>query len=260
MLAVVLPLVIIPIFIVGGVIGYISYRQAYLGITQTSKDDLEHMAGFTLDLLNSHHQQFQVYKQDKAQSFNQELATLTNLSYNIVESQNRHYKSGKMDLATAKGEARRALKKVSVGQTGYIYAMTSKGDLTVHIAQEGENVYGEKDENGRYFIREMCQKALRAKPGEVLYIIYPWRNAVLGDKYPRNKVVAYRYFKEWDWIVAAGGYLEETYEDIDFRKAFLRGAEGETQEQEGGADRLHLLHGQQGKLYHPPYRRGEELL
>ena len=65
LMVVVLPLVIIPIFIVGGVIGYISTRQAYLGITQTSKDDLQHMAQFTTDLLNSHYQQFQVYKQDK---------------------------------------------------------------------------------------------------------------------------------------------------------------------------------------------------
>ncbi|HYS43732.1 MAG TPA: cache domain-containing protein, partial [Geobacteraceae bacterium] len=87
-----------------------------------------------------------------------------------------------------------------------------------HIAREGENVYNEKDENGRFFIREMCEKALKSKPGEVLYIIYPWRNAILGDKYPRNKVVAYRYFKEWDWIIAAGGYLEETYEDVNFEK------------------------------------------
>ena len=218
MLVVVLPLVIIPIFIVGGVIGYISYRQAYLGITQTSKDDLEHMTSFALDLFNSHYQQFQVYKQDKAKSFNQELATLANLSYNIVEAEHRQYASGRVDLATAKDEARKALKKVNVGETGYIYAMTSRGDLKVHIAREGENVFNERDENGRQFIREMCEKAVRAKPGEVLYIIYPWRNAVLGDKYPRNKVVAYRYFKEWDWIVAAGGYLEETYEDVNFEK------------------------------------------
>ncbi|HEX8960621.1 MAG TPA: Cache 3/Cache 2 fusion domain-containing protein, partial [Geobacteraceae bacterium] len=70
----------------------------------------------------------------------------------------------------------------------------------------------------RHFIREMCEKAVKARPGEVLYIIYPWRNAVLGDKYARNKVVAYRYFKEWDWIVAAGGYLNETYDDVAFER------------------------------------------
>jgi two-component system, NtrC family, sensor kinase len=218
MLVVVIPLVVIPIFIVGGVIGYISYRQAYLGITQTSKDDLEHMASFAIDLLNSHHQQFEVYKQDKRKSFNLELATLANISYNIVEAEYRQHKFGGIPLTTARSEARNALKKVNVGETGYIYAMTSKGDLTVHIAREGENVFNEKDENGRYFIREMCRKAVAARPGEVQFIIYPWRNAVLGDKYPRNKVVAYRYFKEWDWIIAAGGYLEETYEDIDFEK------------------------------------------
>jgi len=221
LLALVLPLVIGPIFIVAGVIGYIANHQAYLGVTQTSKDDLRHITAFTIDLLNSHYQQFQVYKQDRIKNFNSELATLTNLSYNLVESENKQYKQGRFDLATAKREARDALKKVNVGETGYIYAMTSHGDLKVHIAREGENVYNEKDENGRYFIREMCETARRSKPGEVLFIIYPWRNAVLGDKYPRKKIVAYRYFREWDWIIATGGYLEETYDEAAFeRKSF----------------------------------------
>uniref|UniRef100_A0A831XMF7 histidine kinase n=1 Tax=Geobacter metallireducens TaxID=28232 RepID=A0A831XMF7_GEOME len=218
MLVLVLPLVTVPIVVIGGAIGYISTKQAYRGITQTSKDDLAHMASFTIDLLNSHHQQFQVYKQDKQRSTNLELATLTNLAYNLVEAEHRQYKSGKIDLRTAKDEARKALKRVNVGTTGYIYAMTTRGDLEVHIAQEGENVYDEKDENGRPFIRIMCESALRSKPGEVLYIVYPWRNEMLGDKYPRNKVVAYRYFREWDWIIASGGYLEETYEDVAFER------------------------------------------
>jgi two-component system NtrC family sensor kinase len=221
LLALVLPLVICPIFIVAGVIGYIANHQAYLGVTQTSKDDLQHITAFTIDLLNSHYQQFQVYKQDKIKNFNSELATLTNLSYNLVESEHRQYSQGRLSLSAAKQEARGALKKVNVGETGYIYAMTSRGDLKVHIAREGENVYNEKDENGRYFIREMCETAKQSKPGQVLFIIYPWRNAVLGDKYPRNKIVAYRYFREWDWIIATGGYLEETYDEAAFeRKSF----------------------------------------
>ncbi|MRR34789.1 HAMP domain-containing protein [bacterium] len=218
MLVLVLPLVTVPIVVVGGVISYISTTQAYRGITQTSKDDLAHMASFTIDLLNSHYQQFQVYKQDKQRTTNLELATLTTLAYNLVEAQHRQYKSGKIDLRTAKEEARKALKRVNVGTTGYIYAMTTKGALEVHIAREGENVYGEKDENGRPFIQVMCESALKSKPGEVLYIVYPWRNPMLGDKYPRNKVVAYRYFREWDWIIASGGYLEETYEDVAFER------------------------------------------
>ncbi|HEY3490894.1 MAG TPA: cache domain-containing protein [Candidatus Deferrimicrobiaceae bacterium] len=218
MMAMVMPLVIIPILVVGGVVGSIATQQANLGITQTSKDDLQHMASFTLDLINSHYQQFQVYKQDKQGSFNKELATLVNLSRNLVQAEENQSRSGQVSPAAAREEARKALTRVNVGESGYIYAMTSKGKLVAHIAREGQNVINEKDENGRHFIREMCEKALLSKPGEILYTTYPWRNAMLGDKFPRKKVVAYTYFREWDWIIAAGGYVEETYEDAAFER------------------------------------------
>lgn len=219
MLVMFLPLVIVPLIIVGGVTGYVANHHAYLGITRTSKDDLEHMASFTVDLLQSHHQQFQVYKDDKARIFRQELAALASLSYNMVETQYRQAASGRISKESALRGARTALKKVNVGDTGYIYAMTGDGTLKVHIAREGENVFNEKDENGRYFIREICKRARASRDGEMLYTIYPWRNAALGDTRARNKIVAYRYFREWDWIIAAGGYLEETYENESFEKS-----------------------------------------
>ena len=252
MAALILPLVIVPIFIVGGVIGYISTKQAYLGVTQTSKDDLEHMAAFTVDLLNSHYQQFQVYKEDKEKSFNQELATLTELAYNVVQAEERQRKSGRIDLATATREAHNALSRVNVGKTGYIYAMTSRGELKVHVAQEGSNVFDTRDETGRYFIREMCQRAVHSKPGEVLYIVYPWKNAALGDKVLRKKVVAYRYFKEWDWIIAAGGYLEETYDDVDYeRRSFAALKEKIKSKQVGKTGYIFCLDGAGNFMIHP---------
>lgn len=235
LLALVLPLVILPILLVASVVGYIANRQAYLGVTQTSKDDLQHSAAFTIDLLNSHYQQFQVYKQDKIHSFRAELATLTNLSYNVVVSEYTQFANGNITKDTAIREAQSALTKVNVGGTGYIYAMNGKGDLLVHIARVGENVFHERDENGRYFIREMCAKAKKSKPGEILYITYPWRNAGLGDKKPRNKVVAYRYFPQWDWIVATGGYLDETAEDAAFEKKSFAALKGKIKAKKIGA-------------------------
>ncbi len=221
MLVVVLPLVILPIIVVGSVVGYISSRQAYLGITETSKDDLEHMTSFALDLLNSHYQQFQVYKQDKQQIFTRDLSTLVDIAYNLVEAQDHQLRDRKLDLAAAQDEARKALRQVNVGETGYIFAMSSDGTLQLHIAREGENIYDEQDELGRYFIREMIEAARTSTSGEVLYISYPWRNAILGDRAPRQKIAASRDFKEWAWIIAASGYLEETYEDLAFEeKAF----------------------------------------
>jgi two-component system NtrC family sensor kinase len=218
LLVVVLPLVILPLFVVGAVVGYISYEQAYRGVTQASKDDLDHMARFTIDLLDSHYQQFQVYKKDKKKVIREELETLTNLAYNLVESQHNQYRSGQISLEQAQHEARNGLKRVNVGETGYIFAMNTDGLLKAHIAREGENIYDEQDESGRYFIRAMIQTALRSEPGEVMFMVYPWRNEVLGDRYPRQKIAAYRYFPQWDWIIATTGYLEETYEDLDFER------------------------------------------
>ncbi|MCB1318281.1 MAG: Cache 3/Cache 2 fusion domain-containing protein, partial [Leptospiraceae bacterium] len=97
------------------------------------------------------------------------------------------------------------LEKV-VGKTGYIYAMTTQGVLTLHPFQEGRTIYDEQDQQGRYFIREMCEK----KRG---WIRYPWRNEM--DRVARMKIVRYEYFAPWQWIVAVGSYEDEFYEPAD---------------------------------------------
>ncbi len=218
LLFLVLPLVIAPIVIVAGIVGYISNRQAYLGISQTSRDDLQHMASFTTDLLNSHYQQFQVYRQDRIRILNADLASLVDLSYNLVQAEYKLAEFGTIDPALAMNEVGNLLRKINAGGSGYIYVMTSRGELRVHVAREGDNVINEHDGTGRYFIREMRDSALREKPGALLYTTYPWRNEVLGDIYPREKTVAYRYFKKWDWIIAAGGYLEENSDAVNFER------------------------------------------
>ena len=221
LLVVVLPLVVVPVIIVGSVVGYIGASQATLGITRSSEADLDHMAAFTIDLLSAHYQQFQVYRQDKRESFNRDLKALASIAWGIAESQNDQHRKAGIPLAAAQEEARKALLKVSVGPSGYLYAVDSKGFLQAHVAQQGENIFAAQDENGRYFIREMIEKAMRAQPGEVLFITYPWRNEQLGDQQTRMKIAAYRYFPQWDWIIAASGYLDETAEDVAFeRKSF----------------------------------------
>ena len=110
LLVVVLPLVIVPIFLVGGMVGYIATKQAYRGITQTARADLDHMALFTLDLLNSHNQQFQLYEQDKRESSTANLKRLTAIAYRLVETADRQSRNGHADPATARREALKALR------------------------------------------------------------------------------------------------------------------------------------------------------
>ncbi len=182
LLALVLPLVILPIFVVAGVIGYIANRQAYLGVTQASKDDLQHMASFTIDLLHSHDQQFREYQHDPTVSIDTEIATE---SFSILKKK---------------------IKSKKVGATGYIFCIDDRGTLKIHPDAEGKNIYDARDSSGNLFIREMLEN----RNG---WIRYPWKNA--GDKVSRMKIVRYEYFKPWNWIVAVGSYEDEFYREAN---------------------------------------------
>ncbi len=186
LLLLVLPLVIVPIIVVALVTGYIANQKAYRGITQTSKDDLQHMAEFTIDLLNSYDKQFQDYRQ----SITGDLETeLTSDSFAALKQK---------------------IKNKRVGKTGYIYCIDRKGVLRIHPESEGKNIINARDSNGHPFIQEMIAK----KSG---WIRYPWQNTT--DSEPRMKIVRYEYFPVWDWIVAVGSYEDEFYQEANTIKS-----------------------------------------
>jgi methyl-accepting chemotaxis protein len=110
-----------------------------------------------------------------------------------------------VDVTADLAKVKERIKAIKVGQTGYFYVLNAApgkdlGKLLVHPAREGEVILGSKDSDGREFIREMLQK----KQG---IIRYPWLNP--GESAPREKVVAYTWFKEWNWVIAGGAYTDE---------------------------------------------------
>ena len=188
LLLLVLPLVVVPIIVVALITGFIANQKAYLGITQTSKDDLQHMADFTIDLLRSYDKQYQDYRQEISGNLENELASQT--------------------FAALKEK----IKNKRVGKTGYIYCIDRSGTLRIHPEAEGRNIIDAKDSNGNPFIREMIEN----KSG---WIRYPWQN--VGDSKPRMKIVRYEYFKVWDWIVAVGSYEDEFYKEANAIKSHI---------------------------------------
>jgi two-component system NtrC family sensor kinase len=102
------------------------------------------------------------------------------------------------------------IKEKQVGQTGYIYCLDDKGSLTVHPEAEGRNILDQRDAGNRAFIAEMLEK----KEG---WIRYPWRKE--GETQDRMKIVRYRYFAPWNWVVAVGSYEDEFYAPANRLKA-----------------------------------------
>lgn len=85
------------------------------------------------------------------------------------------------------------------GKTGYSYVLDSKGDIVVHPLLTG-NLWNAQDANGFYLVRHQCE----TRNGK---LVYSWRNP--GETHFRDKIVIYNDIREYDWIVASTGYLDE---------------------------------------------------
>lgn len=117
---------------------------------------------------------------------------------------------------SAEDNLRPAIMSTKVGQTGYVYVLNAGGDTRGHYVvskngkRDGEDIWGAKDADGKFFIQEICQKARKLNPGEMAEQQYPWQNA--GESEPRMKIAKIMYFEPWDWVIGAGVYVDELAE------------------------------------------------
>jgi methyl-accepting chemotaxis protein len=98
-------------------------------------------------------------------------------------------------------------RSLKIGKTGYIFALDANegkdlGVLTLHPTLEGKKLIDVPDHAGKKFIREIVEK----KEGVTRYL---WMDEKLGDTKPREKIVVYRYLKEWGWVIALACYFDE---------------------------------------------------
>ena len=114
-----------------------------------------------------------------------------------------------------------AIKSTKIGKTGYAFIIDSSGRLVVHPAKEGETILEAKDSAGFEYIKEMIRLAPQLGETEVGTLRYPWVNVELGESAPRMKINKYLYFRDWDWIIAAGSYEEEIFEGVARTKFFI---------------------------------------
>ena len=207
LLLMIMPLVLLPMVMATLLIGYVAIRQIYQEVDEANRADLEHMSVFTIDLLDNYHRQREMFKIELQEERRRKLNDLVRFASRLVESHYRRAVEGDLTEEQARTFAYKSLKMAETGEFGYFYVMSSKGDLIVHVDREGENVIESRDENGRLFINEICTRAVQSGSQETLFTSYPWKNAGRGPA--REKEVAYRYFKPWDWIIAAGSYVGE---------------------------------------------------
>ena len=108
---------------------------------------------------------------------------------------------------------RQSIQGIKIGKSGYVYVLGGSGNtrgtyiISQNGSRDGENLWESKDANGRPFIQDIVNGALKTKDGGVVFVTYPWKNA--EDKAPRMKIAAVTYYAPWDWVIGAGAYLDE---------------------------------------------------
>jgi PAS domain S-box-containing protein len=106
---------------------------------------------------------------------------------------------------------RESILDLTFGKTGYAYINDSLGNLVVHPFLTG-NYYDSQDKDGRYFVRDMCEK----KNGRA---VYSWKNP--GEAEAREKLVIFNYIPEYDWIISSASYLDEIYAPLNTVKKII---------------------------------------
>ncbi len=111
---------------------------------------------------------------------------------------------------------RKAIYKTKVGRTGYVCIIggsdsSHKGHYVIskNGERDGESIWDSQDDTGKYFIRSIVEKALKLDVDGIDYERYPWKN--LGEEKSRQKVMAIKYFKPWDWVIGATTYEDDYY-------------------------------------------------
>jgi len=92
-----------------------------------------------------------------------------------------------------------------IGKTGYVYVLDKTGDYVIsqNGEQDGKNIMDSRDENGRYFIKELITKASALKDGKIADHTYQWKDT--SENIVKTKKVKAVYFKKWE------GYYEPTW-------------------------------------------------
>jgi signal transduction histidine kinase len=112
---------------------------------------------------------------------------------------------------------KKQLASISIGKLGYIWVLGGKGEQKGHYIvskdrkRDGENIFNAKDSNGNPFIKEMIEDSILLSKPESEYKVgikhYPWKN--IGESEPRQKIAAYTYVPQLDWVVGTSAYEED---------------------------------------------------
>lgn len=125
-----------------------------------------------------------------------------------------------VDVEESKKAAKDAVRSLRYGKNGYFWIDNSEYILQVLPStpeKEGMDRSGLKDLSGKYFVKELVDGAVANGETNVEYMF-----GKIGDDKPYPKLGHTKLFKEWNWIVGTGVYIDDIDEKVAQEKIVIK--------------------------------------
>ena len=138
--------------------------------------------------------------------------------FNVVIGTGEYVKDFEDEL---KSELLEKIRNTRFGKDGYIFMYDLDGNTLSHYKKEliGKNRINEKNEEGRYLIKEIIAFAKEKDDRFISYNSTVNPNKLIKN---RDKVSYVKIFPEWNWLIGSGFYVKNLNDDIEKRKALLK--------------------------------------
>ncbi|MBU3075055.1 methyl-accepting chemotaxis protein [Clostridium estertheticum] len=130
----------------------------------------------------------------------------------------KKYQSGKISLIEAKKLGADLIREMKYGDGGYFWVDTVNGDNIVLLggASEGKNRYDLKDVKGKSIIKEIIANGLKENGGYTDYWFAKKGEEVASPKRSYSKA-----FKDFNWVIGTGNYVDDIDKFVGTEKAIL---------------------------------------
>ncbi|GJQ63049.1 MAG: hypothetical protein SCALA702_21020 [Melioribacteraceae bacterium] len=128
-------------------------------------------------------------------------------AYGILGHYNDLVKAGKLNLSEAQSQAADEINKLRYSGKEYYFMYDLQGitrGLGSDPSKMGENRFNIEDKKGNKFIQDMINTTKSNGEGFVTYW-YP----KLGETEPSPKLSFVKLFKEWNWFIGSGVYIDD---------------------------------------------------
>jgi len=147
-----------------------------------------------------------------------ELKALAQTATTLIAGYEERAKKGEFSVEEAKKRAADTLRTMRYNGNDYFVVLDYTNFVVVHPnkATEGKNLSDVKDANGTYVTREQVEAG--KKGGGYVNFLWP----KLGETVPSPKTVYAVSIPQWEWVVAAGMYVDDLSAlSTSYRNVFL---------------------------------------